>query len=65
VEVALALPNRPPIKVTGKVKWVRAGRPLAGRVPAMGIQFEQVQPKRCSVIKSFLQRREPMFWDEG
>ncbi|MGC4117366.1 MAG: TIGR02266 family protein [Myxococcales bacterium] len=66
VEVALALPNRPPIKVTGKVKWVRETADHSpGVFPGMGIQFEVVQPEALSVIKSFLQRREPMFWDDG
>ncbi|HEY3448802.1 MAG TPA: PilZ domain-containing protein [Myxococcales bacterium] len=66
VEVTLALPDRPPLKVTGKVKWVREPADHSpGVFPGMGIQFDQVHAEALSVIKSFLQRREPMFWDEG
>ncbi len=66
VELAVALPNRPPIKVTGKVRWVREPNDQSpGVFPGMGIQFDEVQAEALAAIKSFLQRREPMFWDEG
>ena len=66
VEVALALPNRSPIKVMGRVRWVRETTDHSpGIFPGMGIQFDGMHPEALSAIKSFLQRREPMFWDEG
>ncbi|MBI5543364.1 MAG: PilZ domain-containing protein, partial [Deltaproteobacteria bacterium] len=65
VEVALALPGRPAVKVPGRVRWVRDTADHApGVFPGMGISFDKVAPEALAAIKSFLQQREPMFWDE-
>lgn len=65
VEISIALPNRASVQVPGKVRWVRdAHERTPGVFPGMGIQFDALSEEVSAAIRSFLQCREPMFWDE-
>ena len=64
VELALALPDRPPLRVPGVVRWVREHNDRTpGVFPGMGIAFQAIDPQAAAAIRSFLQHREPLFWE--
>ncbi len=63
VDLSLKLPGRPPLNVSGVVRWVRDSADRApGVFPGMGIEFGQLSPQDAAAVQSFLQKREPMFW---
>jgi len=65
VDIAIALPGLPTLRVPGVVKWVRdLNQDIPGVFPGMGIGFENVNPEVQAAIKTFLSQREPMFYDE-
>ena len=65
-----------PISVYGTVQWLRgpdatacwgsnfgAGVEAPGVMPGMGIKFHDMEPASLKAIRSFVQRRSPVFFD--
>lgn len=67
VDLAIHIPNTPPIPVEGRVQWIRMqdilSKTESDMVPGMGIQFTSFSEESKSAIQKFLQVRDPLFFD--
>jgi len=65
IHLRMTLPTvREPIDVMTEVRWVRlAPLPGGGGEAGMGLQFLQLDPQAKEAIKSFLKRRDSLFYD--
>lgn len=68
LEISFGLPTGDEIVATGEVRWVRDPRrddPDAQVSPGMGVRFTTIKPEHLAAIRSFMQLRDPIFYDEG
>jgi uncharacterized protein (TIGR02266 family) len=49
---------------TGEVRWIREFNEQSDLPPGMGIRFRQLEPGAQELIMRFLDRREPLFYDD-
>lgn len=53
------------IEALAEVRWVREHNPMTAHMtPGMGVTFLEIGDASVRRIKQFIQRREPMFFDE-
>ncbi len=65
VTLSFKVPNRPdPITVKGEVRWLRPANGHNEVHPGMGIQFVDIGPEEQAAIRSFIRKREPMFYED-
>jgi uncharacterized protein (TIGR02266 family) len=65
VEMSVQFPGqRGPVRVRGEVRWVREYSQASDACPGMGIRFEQLSPTDDVLVREFLAKREPLFFDE-
>ncbi len=65
VEVVFSLPAlSSPIRVEGRVRWVRIHAETSDAPPGMGIEFEALQPEELDAIRRFCASRSPLFFDD-
>jgi uncharacterized protein (TIGR02266 family) len=65
VEMSVQFPGqRGPVRVRGEVRWVREYSQASDACPGMGIRFEQLSPADDLLVREFLAKREPLFFDE-
>lgn len=64
-EFSIFLPGtNKPIRGKGEVRWVREYNEGSDTQPGMGIRFYELEGDAEQVIKGFIKRREPMFFDD-
>lgn len=65
VDLGFSLPTGERIECKGVVRWVREIDDKQPEVmPGMGVQFVDLEERASQAIESFIQQREPMFYDE-
>ncbi len=65
IDLSLTLPSRPPIKVSGVVKWVREPREdTPGVFPGMGVAFQGLNLQDANTVREFIKARDPLFWTD-
>jgi uncharacterized protein (TIGR02266 family) len=65
VTLSFRVPNRPdPITVRGEVRWLRPANGHNEVHPGMGIQFVDVGPEELGAIRTFIRKREPLFYED-
>lgn len=63
IELEFSIPGKPdPIKVEGKVRWVREYNELSDADPGMGIQFKALNNADQETIQRFVGRRDSIFY---
>jgi uncharacterized protein (TIGR02266 family) len=64
VALTLRLPNRKePLKLGGRVKWIRDFSETLDAPPGMGIAFETISEDGVRAVHEFLAARTPLFFD--
>jgi uncharacterized protein (TIGR02266 family) len=64
LELTVAIPNHPPIKTTGTVRWIREHNQFTSDVsPGVGVQFQQLGDSDRRAIEAFLRTRAPMLYE--
>ena len=65
MEITLNLPGYPePIRAVGEVRWLREFSEHSNVPPGLGVRFVELAEGAASAIDSFLQDREPLFYDD-
>lgn len=65
VTLSFRVPNRPePITLRGEVRWLRPANGRNEVHPGMGIQFVDVGPEELAAIRTFIRKREPLFYED-
>jgi uncharacterized protein (TIGR02266 family) len=65
MEITLNLPGYPePIRAVGEVRWLREFSEHSNVPPGLGVRFVELPEGAASAIDSFLQDREPLFYDD-
>jgi uncharacterized protein (TIGR02266 family) len=64
MDVVLTLPDHPPIKAKGIVRWVREHSQFTEDVsPGVGVQFSGLSEDDRAAIERFIKAREPLFYE--
>ena len=65
VDVTFSLPAGARLTVKGEVRWTREVNDRTPEVfPGVGVRFTEVDPAVVSQIKSFVEKREPLFFPD-
>jgi uncharacterized protein (TIGR02266 family) len=65
MEIVLNLPGMPePIRAVGEVRWLRDFSEQSNVPPGLGVRFIDLPEAAATAIESFLQGREPLFYDD-
>jgi uncharacterized protein (TIGR02266 family) len=64
-EVHFTLPGIDrPLRVRGEVRWHRRPRAGSNTWPGMGLRFVELEPATRRLIERFVNKREPLFFEE-
>jgi uncharacterized protein (TIGR02266 family) len=64
IRLTFHLPLRDtPVTVDAVVRWVRLYSETSDGPPGLGLQFVDLSPEDALAIRSFVERRAPLFWD--
>jgi uncharacterized protein (TIGR02266 family) len=64
LDVVVSLPEHPPIRARGRVRWVREHNQFNQDFhPGVGVQFVELADSDRRAIERFLHTREPLFYD--
>ncbi|MFN0062252.1 MAG: TIGR02266 family protein [Myxococcaceae bacterium] len=65
VDLQFSIPGGQVLRVQGVVRWVREVNDKNPEIfPGVGVQFVSPSPAALEVIRSFVQKREPMFYPD-
>lgn len=65
IELSIHLPDgTAPVRGIGEVRWVREYNEHSDVPPGMGIRFVEIDADSNRAIAQFLQRREPLFYED-
>jgi uncharacterized protein (TIGR02266 family) len=65
IEVNVLFPGRAePVRLHGEVRWLREFVPGSDQWPGMGIRFDGLSPAEDALMREFLRKRDPIFFDE-
>ncbi len=64
IEMSFTLADGYVINTQGVVKWVRDLNEGSDALPGVGIEFEQLEDPDKAAIDKFINRRDPIFYDE-
>jgi uncharacterized protein (TIGR02266 family) len=64
VELTVTLPDGVQLRAAGEVRWIRVFNELSDTPPGMGVRFTNLGDAAVSLIQSFLERRDPLFFDD-
>ena len=64
VRLTFQLPDRDhPLTVEAVVRWSRVYSETSDTPPGLGLQFVDLGSAEAAAIRSFVERRAPLFWD--
>jgi uncharacterized protein (TIGR02266 family) len=64
IRLTFQLPDRVhPIEVDAVVRWVRLFNETSDVPPGLGLQFVDLSDEDAFAIRTFVERRAPLFWD--
>jgi uncharacterized protein (TIGR02266 family) len=64
IELTINLPDGVQLHAEGEVRWIRVYNELSDTPPGMGVKFTELAGASVAVIESFLQHRDPLFFDD-
>lgn len=65
VDLEFSLPDGGnPIKVKGEVRWIREHNPKSDLEGGVGLRFVKISDEDSKRIKTFVEFRETLFWDD-
>lgn len=65
LELTIHLPDSDAvIRGLGEVRWLRTYSEQSNVPPGMGVRFVELEPGSLEAIERFLERREPLFFDD-
>jgi uncharacterized protein (TIGR02266 family) len=64
LELSITLPDESRVRGTGEVRWLRVYNEHSDTPPGMGVRFLVVDQESRAAIERFLERREPLFFDD-
>ncbi len=65
IQFTIQLPTRNrPVTGLGEVRWVREYNEETGTEPGMGLRFVEISHDDNELIRNFVERRDPIFYDE-
>jgi uncharacterized protein (TIGR02266 family) len=64
IELSVNLPDGAQIRAEGEVRWVRIFNEHSDTPPGMGVRFNGLADASIALIQSFLERRDPLFFDD-
>jgi uncharacterized protein (TIGR02266 family) len=64
VELTINLPDGVQLRAIGDVRWIRVFNEQSDTPPGMGVRFTDLADASVALIQSFLERRDPLFFDD-
>lgn len=65
LELSIHLPDSDiVVRGVGEVRWIREYSEASNVPPGMGVRFVHLEPGSLEAIESFLEHREPLFFDD-
>ena len=64
IELTINLPDGVQLRATGEVRWIRVFNEQSDTPPGMGVRFNDLADASVALIQSFLERRDPLFFDD-
>ncbi|MEM1032282.1 MAG: TIGR02266 family protein [Myxococcota bacterium] len=65
VQFSIQMPTRNrPVRGFGEVRWVREYNEDTGTQPGMGLRFVEISHDDNELIRNFVERRDPIFFDD-
>lgn len=64
IELTINLPDGVQLRADGEVRWIRVFNELSDTPPGMGVKFTNLAGASVAVIQSFLEHRDPLFFDD-
>lgn len=65
IQFTIQLPTRNrPVTGLGEVRWVREYSEETGTEPGMGLRFVEISHDDNELIRNFVERRDPIFFDD-
>jgi len=65
IQFSIQLPTRnAPVTGLGEVRWVREYNEETGTQPGMGLRFVEIDHDDNELIRNFVERRDPLFYEE-
>ncbi|MDF3071977.1 MAG: Signal recognition particle receptor protein FtsY [Polyangiaceae bacterium] len=64
IELTINLPDGVQLRAEGEVRWIRVFNELSDTPPGMGVKFNDLADASVSLIQGFLERRDPLFFDD-
>lgn len=65
LELSIHLPDTDTVaRGIGEVRWIREYSEQSNVPPGMGVRFVHLEPGSLEAIEVFLERREPLFFDD-
>jgi uncharacterized protein (TIGR02266 family) len=64
IELSINLPDGSRLETVGEVRWIRVFNEHSDTPPGMGVKFNELSPDALALIQSFLEHRDPLFFDD-
>ncbi len=64
IELTINLPDGAKLTALGEVRWVRVFNETSDTPPGMGVKFIELSDGAVEAITAFLERRDPLFFDD-
>lgn len=64
IELAINLPDGVQLRAEGEVRWIRVFNEQSDTPPGMGVRFDNLPEAAVGLIQAFLERRDPLFFDD-
>lgn len=64
VDISITLPEQPPIRARGTVRWLRPYTEWSDLPAGMGVRFDQLSSRDAARIHAFSEARAPIFFDD-
>ena len=65
IELSVRMPDNDDVfHIVGEVRWVRVYNEHSDTSPGLGVRFAELPPGAAAAIDRFLDKREPLFFDD-
>jgi len=64
IELTINLPDGVQLRAEGEVRWIRVFNEQSDTPPGMGVRFNDLPAASVAAIQDFLERRDPLFFDD-
>lgn len=63
IDLHFSLPAGPELRTRGVVRWLRDSHDLDSAPPGIGVQFSALDERELTLIRAFIDQREPAFFE--